>query len=90
MAGLRSPSPNGQRPTKPTPAILLVVNRLHAHGYHQVVKRNSPPCLTVQVVEGVLPGLGFGQEFPAATALTPRPPNCFNRYNRANTVPLPS
>jgi hypothetical protein len=45
---------------------------------------NSPPCLAVQVVEGVLQGLGFTQKFAAATSFTPRPPNCFNRYNRAN------
>ncbi len=43
-----------------------MLDRLHAHGRHQVVQRDSPPCLAVQVVESVLQGLGFGQKFPAA------------------------
>ena len=61
------PSPKSrQRRAKSAPAILLVLQRLHAHGHHQVVQGNSPPCLAVQVVESILQGLRFGQEFAAA------------------------
>jgi len=55
-----------QRPAKAAPAILLMLDRFDLHGHHQIVERNSPPCLAVQVVERVLQGLGFGQEFVAA------------------------
>ena len=48
-----------------TPAILLVLQRLHAHCRYQVVQRDRPPCLAVQVVKRILQGLRFGQDFAA-------------------------
>ena len=48
---------------KPTPAALRVFNRFQSYDHHQLVQGNSPPCLAVKVVEGVLQGLRFGQEF---------------------------
>ncbi|MGO9111522.1 MAG: hypothetical protein ACLP9L_20035, partial [Thermoguttaceae bacterium] len=54
-------------------------------------QRNSPPCLAVQVVERVLQGLRFGQEFAAASVICARlaagiaaenEPICFRREVR--------
>jgi len=59
------PLKSGRRPTKPTPAILLVLQRLHAHGHLQLLQSNSPPCLAVEVVARGLQGPGLGQEFAA-------------------------
>ena len=62
-----APSPNSPKhPTKHTPTVPHVLQRLDAHGHLQLVQRDRPLRLAVQVVESVPQSQGLGQEFAAA------------------------